>query len=246
MISPVNHPALEAFVAWAGAERVFGEVRVRRAGGEFVLTHAAEAAEKDLRVVAVDDLRALAQHTERGAFRPLKSAPTLRRGWICRARDAAELDAALRHLYPGGMADWFAAQQTPPPATGYRAFTARQTGMYRITTMLDDAQVAQVTRAGCHREVCLKRRLWPVEGLPAETAAEKSELACLEPCALLLEFARTVARLEQKGGALPSGSGTPSDGIEIREGDFSSPLNPRLVLWRREKQQAASAEKVTG
>ncbi len=244
MISVVRNPALEAFVAQVAPELVFGQVWLRRRAAEFVLQHEADRGVENLRALAVHELRDLAQFTESKAFRPLKSAPSLRRGWQCVARDAAELDAALRHLYPGGVADWFAAQQVPPPAVSYRAFTARQTGMYRITAMLDEAQVAQVARAGCHRNFCLKRRLWAVEGLPSESVAEKSELACLEPCAVLMEFARAVMRIEQKGGEAVSvsGSAAPSDqagGAEVREGDFSSPLNPRFQQWRLEKIRTA-------
>ena len=249
MISVVRNPALEAFVACVAPELVFGQVVLRRRAAEFVLQHEADRGAENLRVMAGHELRELVQFTETKAFRPLKSAPTLRRGWQCVARDAAELDAALRHLYPGGVADWFAARQEPPPATSYRAFTARQTGMYRITAMLDDAQAATVARAGCHRSFCLKRRLWAVEGLPSESAAEKSELACLEPCAVLMEFARAVMRIEQKGSEAVSvsGSAAPSDqagGTEVREGDFSSPLNPRFQQWRLEKARAISAAKV--
>ena len=246
MISVVRHPALEAFVACVAPELIFGQVWLRRRAAEFVLQHEADRGLENLRALNVNELRELAQFTDTKAFRPIKSAPTLRRGWQCVARDAAELDAALRHLYPGGVADWFAARQEPSPATGYRTFTARQTGMYRITAMLDDAQVATVARAGCHRNFCLKRRLWAVEGLPSESVAEKSELVCLEPCAVLMEFARAVLRIEQKGGEAVSvsGSAAPSDqagGTEVREGDFSSPLNPRFQQWRLEKARAATA-----
>lgn len=246
MISVIPNPALEALVARLAPELVFGQVLIQRHGQEFALTHEADRGADSLRAVTIQELREIAQFTERGAFRPLKSAPTLRRGWQCRARAAAELDAALRHLYPGAVADWFAAQQSLPPVTHYRDYTARQTGMYRITTKLDDAQVAQVARAGCHRQFCLKQRLWTVEGLPPDRRADKSELVCLEPCAVLMEFARAVLRIEQQGGeaVTVSGSDAPSDGI--REGDFSSPLNPRLVQWRLEKTKSASAGKAIG
>lgn len=248
MISVVVNPALEALVARVAPELVFGQVLLQRHGGRFALRHEADRGADGLREITIQELRELAQFTERGAFRPLKSAPTLRRGWQCVAQDAAELDAALRHLYPGAVADWFAARQPSPPVTHYREYTARQTGMYRITTMLDDAQVAQVARAGCHREFCLKQRLWTVEGLPPDAAAEKSELVCLEPCAVLMEFARAVMRIEQKGAEAVSvsGSAAPFDqagGIGVREGDFSSPLNPRFQQWRLEKAKAGSTAK---
>ncbi len=101
-----------------------------------------------------------------------------------------ELEAALQHLYPGAITDWFAAQAQPAPVTHYREFTDRQTGMYRVTTMLSDEQAAVMARACCHRRFCLKRRLWTVGSLGPEASGEKSLIPCLEPCAILLEFAR--------------------------------------------------------
>jgi len=156
------------------------------------------------------------------------------------------LETALQHFYPGAMADWFAAQQPSPPITNYREFTNRQTGMYRITQMLTDAQVTQVTRAGCHADFCLKRRLWTVPGLAADTPAEKSLIPCLEPCAVLLEFARKATRIEQAddvalsaedaatvaallGWALEDHAGSQ------READFDNPLNPRRLRLLLEK-----------
>ena len=108
------------------------------------------------------------------------------------------MEQALNQLYPGAIADWYAAQTQPVPVTNYREFTERQTGMYRIATLLDDQQAAAVIRAGCHRRCCLKRRHWLVAGLEPDPAAEKSLIPCLEPCAVLLELARQAVRLEQE------------------------------------------------
>jgi hypothetical protein len=164
----------------------------------FELRHVEDRAAESLRDVELNDLRAIAQFTTANQFRPLKSAPTLQRGWRCVAHGASELDAALQRLYPGAVADWFAARSPHPPVTNYREFTARQTGMYRITSMLTDEQAGTITRACCHKRFCLKQRLWTVEGLVADAAAEKSLVPCLEPCAVLLEFARQAMRIEQE------------------------------------------------
>ena len=248
MGSTISNPAIAAFVALIAPELVFGEVLLRRTTEGFELRHVADRNTLSLRDVSPNELRSLAQFTEQKQFRPLKSAPTLRRGWHCVVSGAVELDEALRHLYPGAVADWFAAQQPVPPVTHYREFTARQTGMYRITTMLNDAQVAQVAHAGCHRRFCLKQRLWTVEGLPPERAAEKSLIPCLEPCAVLMEFARTIVRLEQDeergaAGVVKNLEAAASElepkvqatAEEIREADFSAPDNPRRAQWRLEK-----------
>src|SRR5688572_10482397 len=149
MVIRTGNPALEAFVAQVGDEFVLAQVLIRRSGAGFELRHVADA---NGDVPQVSDIRQVAQFTEAGAFRPLKSAPNLRRGWRVQARDLEELGLVMNYLYPGAVADWFAARSGNPPATHYREFTARQTGMYRITAMLSDQQAAAAARACCDQK----------------------------------------------------------------------------------------------
>ncbi|HEX4121277.1 MAG TPA: DR2241 family protein [Verrucomicrobiae bacterium] len=232
----MHNPAFTEFLAAFDAEIVVGQVLIRRAGRGFELRHAGDrdAADELLELVRVDGLRALAQFTAADMFRPLKSAPNLRGGWRAEAADVGALETALNSLYPGAIADWFAARRNPPPITSYREFTARQTGMYRITTHLDDRIAGAAVRACCHRDFCLKRRLWSVPGLAADGTGEKSIIPCLEPCAVLLEFARKVARLEQEGANLPPVAPVSPD-AQVAECDFDSPNNPRRVRFALEK-----------
>ena len=199
------NPDLSAFLAAFAEEIVFGQILVRRLNRGFALRHVAdrEAAEEACALVKIEDLRQLAQFTELGAYRPLKSAPNLRRGWRAAALDAPALGLCLHHLYPGALPNWFAAQSGQPPVTSYRDFVSRQTGMYRITATLNDTVAAAVARACCHQEFCLKRRLWTVGKLAPDLPAEKSIIPCLEPCAVLLELARKAGRWEQETAARP-------------------------------------------
>ena len=251
MASALPNPALDAFVAQIGPEIVFAQVLVRKVPEGFELTHVADRGMSPLRSVTKEDLRDVAQFTSEKLFRPLKSAPTLERGWRFVASDASELNDALQCLYPGAIADWFASRSDPPPVTHYRAFTARQTGMYRITAALDDVKVEQLARAGCAKEFCLKQRLWSVEDSRHEHDTGKSIIPCLEPCAVLLEFARTIARIEQQESpsiSLTSGELETcaaaleqlvrSPNIELREADFSAPANPRRVQLLLDKIRA--------
>jgi len=230
------NPDVRAFLAVLDTEIVFGQVVMRRSGRGFDLRHQADrdAATEALQILKGTELRTWAQWAAGGAFRPLKSAPNLRAGWRAFAEDAAALELLLHYLYPGALADWFAAQSASPPVTSYRQFTARQTGMYRVTTLLNDALAAAAIRACCHVDFCLKRRLWTVDGLAPDPAGQKSVIPCLEPCALMLEFARKVARLEQNA-APPSGEPL----AEVAESDFDAPNNPRRVRFVLEKQGLA-------
>lgn len=249
----VNNPALAAFCTAIGSELVLSQVRVRREGAGFELRHANDVAAtpQSLRSISVAELRALANHTAAGEFRPIKAAPNLRAGWRCVAANEAELEAALSQLYPGAVADWFAAQQPVPPITHYRDYTARQTGMYRITRMLTDAQAGQMIRACCDTRFCLKRRLWTAPDLAPDEATEKSLIPCLEPCAVLLEFARKAVRIEQEENK-PTLTLAPSEVASLlasletalthppagqREADLSAADNPRRLQLLREKLQ---------
>jgi hypothetical protein len=247
MVPLIANPALEAFVAEIAEELVMAEVLVKRCQTAFRLTHRVDAGDPGLRVVSLPELRQLAQFTVSKQFRPLRSAPTLQRGWCFVATKEEELEAGLEAIYPGGIADWFAIRQGRDPVTHYRQFTGRQTGMYRVATFLSDGQAGQVARAGCDRRFCLKQRLWSVEGLKPDSVENKSMIPCLEPCAVLLEFARTAARLEQQtkrtvtlaesdiAGVLRLLENAMERPSQAREADFSREDNPRRLQLLAEK-----------
>jgi len=252
----VNHPALQAFVAQIDRELALAQALIRRVEPGYELRHVADRdrAANTLRELRVKQLRELARFTASGAFRPLKAAPSLPAGWLFRAKDATGLETAVSALYPGAIADWFAARSLSPPVTNYREFSNRQTGMYRVTTRLDDGQAAQVARACCHKNRCLKRRIWTVNGLAAEAVEEKSLIPCLEPCAILLEFARKTMRVEQEKKlelelspgeaatlvvALRTALAHPD--TTLREADFNAPGNPRRIQLLLEKIQPLAA-----
>jgi hypothetical protein len=230
------NPDMRAFLAALDTEIVFGQVIVQRLESGFELRHQSDRASmpETLAMLKGTELRAWAQSAAGGAFRPLKSAPNLRAGWRAIAMDGAALELLLHYLYPGALSDWFAAQTSPPPVTSYRQFTARQTGMYRITTMLPDEIAGAAIRACCHVDFCLKRRLWSVEGLEPDAAGPKSIIPCLESCALMLEFARKVARLEQRTAPPPE-----EPMANAAECNFDAPNNPRRLRFSLEKQALA-------
>jgi hypothetical protein len=229
---------------------VLGQIFVRRTANGFELRHVddRDALLASLRKISETELHDLAQTTAQGAFRPLKSAPNLSAGWIFSAPTETSLEWAINRLYPGAMADLAAAAKASPPVTDYREFTARQSGMYRITTLLSDAQAGRMIRACCHRRFCLKRRLWSVTGLVADAGVEKSLIPCLEPCAILLEFARKTARMEQEEQFSVQLSMSDVATIravleaklketdpEVPEADFNSPKNTRRLQRVLEK-----------
>jgi hypothetical protein len=201
-MSTAANPAIEAFVRSIGPEKVWGEVLIRPRPPLFELLHVSDRdlpAER-LKRISIVEARRLAMFNASGQFRPLHASPDLQRGWLLVCEGVPELWRALQELYPGSVADWQVAGSAGGEAvvTNYREFTNRQTGMYRVTQHLTDEQARTVTRAACHARFCLKQRLWTVNGLEADRVEEKSEIVCLEPCAMLLEVARKAARIEQE------------------------------------------------
>jgi hypothetical protein len=249
------NPVLTAFAAAIPTEMVFGQIWIRRDGTRFELRHC-EDRDRDpssLRLLGEKEIRPLAQFTACGAFRPLKSAPNLPHGWRAAPRDVEALGLALNQLYPGAVADWFAAKSPQPPVTSYREFTERQTGMYRVTTFLTDSVAGAAIRACCHTDFCLKQRLWTVHGLAPDSPGQKSPIPCLEPCAIMLEFARRVARLEQAEETNPpdipaqraeAEAAARNPDLSIAECDFESPNNPRRVRFLLEKYPAGGTSQV--
>ncbi len=249
MVAAFN-PPLAALLGEIKQEFVFAQVAITRLREGYELRHLEDraAAAAGLRLRSIPELRVLAQFSASGEFRPLKSAPNLQTGWRAIACTDSELNCALNHFYPGAVADWFAVQQGSFKPASYRDFTGRQTGMYRVTQLLNDAQATRAVASCCHRKFCLKRRLWSVEGLAGEDASDKSAIPCLEPCAILLEFARRVARIEQeKNMSLdlkPSELETVVAAIQTllatgetagREAEFAEPLNSRRLQLVLEK-----------
>ena len=248
-MSDFENSAIAALAKRIAPELIWGQVHIRLVGdGGYVLRHVddAEASAETLGQVQPADLRALAETNALGQFRPLKAAPHLRSGWRCVVNDLTGMETALRHLYPGSVADWYALELGQAQPTSYREFTERQTGMYRITAKLTAEQAKPASEACCHPASCLKQRRWAVDDLPREDTEKKSAIPCLEPCALMLEFARGVFRFEQHNGAIDEM--TPEDqrnllmaaelaaeqtGAPEREADFAAPGNPRWMRYLR-------------
>ncbi|MBM3846640.1 MAG: hypothetical protein FJ405_10205 [Verrucomicrobia bacterium] len=240
-------PALEFFLASVPDTDGLGfaQAWISRAGcpGGFEVRHVLDRHEDTnaLRPLNPAELRKLAHFDVNGAFRPLRSSPDLVQGWIYKASSPQALEEGIQELYPGAIADFYSAREGAGAAISYRDYCNRQTGMYRITAMLSDMDAARAAKACCASRFCLKRRLWTIPGLPEDGAGEKSLVPCLEPCALMMEFARKAFRVSEEPSInlslKPSELETilevlrsrPDEKTEIRHADFGHPRNPRRI-----------------
>lgn len=186
--------ALEAWLHAGGSE--IGEIVIRRQGAGFELCHREDVARADLAPHhRPEAARELATYDDAGVFRPLKTAPNLCHGWKLALPDAAALRRALDYFYPAmlGVAESFARHALVP--VPLRATLGRQTGMYRVTQKLRDAQARALIDEFCAG--CLKQRLWEIDGPnPRGVAFSPGEvpLLCHEACNLLVAKAREVVK----------------------------------------------------
>jgi sirohydrochlorin cobaltochelatase len=155
-----------------------------------------------------EDARALATQDDAGNYRPLKSAPTLRRGWLLSLADVASLRRALDYFYPAAIGEWLALCEGRLRATSLRQTVSRQTGMYRVTGKITTAQADELAGENCASAGgCLRTILWKIEdggaapsSLPPEKFAVDFDqtgagervipLLCAEMCNVLVAAAR--------------------------------------------------------
>lgn len=242
-------PSLQAWLGHWTDQIHLVEVLIRQVQDGYELRHASDASKfrDELKHLALEELRIWVQTTETGSFRPNKLAPNLRRGWICTVGTDFLLGEALRHLYPGAIADWY-AEQMEHSARSFREFFGRQTGMYRAVRQISDTEAARAVTANCAPEFCRRRRIWEAPGLSADRLEDTSAIPCFEPCGTMMEMARRAAKSEQGPAISISWSRDDLTSIQealkrlmearsenVREGDLASPINPRRVRWTLQK-----------
>lgn len=200
--------ALAEWLAQGG--RRIGQVLVFRTPAGWELRHVDDAGRTDLQEsTRWQDARTLANLDDAGAYRALKTAPNLRHGWTLQVPGVDEVRRALDYFYPAMLGVWLARQHGEIAPVHLRETLGRQTGMYRVTQKLTDAQAQELISRTCHPDACLKTILWqispeqPVVSLPPEKFAmgpadQSWPMLCQEACNLLVAGARKVVKGEAK------------------------------------------------
>jgi sirohydrochlorin cobaltochelatase len=198
-----------------------GQILVRKTSGGCTLCHREDECRDDLEVFRdAEDASAIARFDDAGNYRPLKTAPNLRRGWRLELLDPAELRRALDYFYPGRLATFSAWKKNRLATTPLRETLDRQSGMYRIAAKIADDQLDDVVANFCRSDRgCLRTILWkrdqrgglaspklpPAKFDPGQDQTGRDEeaipLLCQEACGLLVNECRKAVKLE---GAAPS------------------------------------------
>jgi len=255
--------ARRALAAWVDeareAGRVFLQARLRAtAEGRYEIRHRRDAHRslQSLEWVSGDPFfaREIAQTTNRGEHRPLKTAPNLKQGWALVDLDARGLWTALDYLYPACAVHWHAGRMGTLRVTHWRETAARQSGIYSSVKLLPDDAVRRTARACCADAVCLRRVAWDVDEMtfldPIDEGPVDGDAAvpCPEACSMFVSLARQVLKIERAPRAEVPGIGA-VNGEELaqmralvtaaaaeslgeaREGDFDDPANSRRIRY---------------
>ena len=197
----------------AGGKRV-GQLSIALRNDGWELRHTDDAGREDLAHFSkYEDARTLANLDDAGAFRALKTAPTLRHGWRLVLRDARAVCLALDYFYPAMLGVWLAHERGEVVPVEFRETLGRQTGMYRMTQKLTDEQAQRLIAKQCRSNSgCLKTILWRISAgvsvplLPPEkfrvdaTPADAMPLLCQEGCNFLVAAARKMVKDELPPG----------------------------------------------
>ncbi len=201
------------------------------------------------------DARDIARFDDRGRYRPLKTAPTLRRGWRFAGLDAAALLETVGYLYPATVENWYRERENDLEVTHWHEAVERQTGIYSVVETWDRGEghdhVEWVAETCCDDSQCLKRRHWGYDD-DTELAVDggDGQFPCREPCSLVVSAAREWTRLEGEESRSYEFELTPSekeqleaivdavaDGRvdEIREAEFGDDANRWRARFLRAK-----------
>jgi sirohydrochlorin cobaltochelatase len=175
---------------------------------DYTLRHVEDADRDDLDLFnSATDARLIARYDSQEEFRPLKTAPNLRRGWLLKLGSLEEMERAIEYFYPAALGLWLSYLNGSLKPTSLRQTLDRQTGMYRITQLLKPDQAQELVAKSCTSDGgCLRTILWdltpgePLSGLPGEKLsletlpAGRIPLICRELCNLVIAAARPIAK----------------------------------------------------
>jgi DR2241 stabilising domain/4Fe-4S iron-sulfur cluster binding domain len=140
-----------------------GQILVeKREGDGFVLSHHDDASLDQLQKYRdAEDAIEIAKYDDNGNYRPLKTAPNLRRGWRLELVTLEELRRALDYFYPGRLAVFAAWKGGNLKTTPLRETLNRQSGMYRVAAKISEPQVNDVVADFCRSDSgCVRTILW--------------------------------------------------------------------------------------
>ncbi|WP_335999443.1 DR2241 family protein [Halorientalis halophila] len=147
------------------------------------------------------DARELAKRDDRGRYRPLKTAPTLRDGWVFADLDPGELVSTVDFVYPATVVNWHREREGDLDVDHWTETMGRQSGIYGVIETWNRQEghehVNWVAEACCDDSQCLKRREWEYDDeTDLDVDGGDGAFPCREPCSLVVSAARQWTKLE--------------------------------------------------
>ena len=209
----------ESLKRWMAEGRtVIGQIQIIAVGDSvppaprFTLRHIEDAAASGLTIYSNPEAaREIARLDAAGEFRPIKTAPTLKRGWQLELSSLAELQLALEFFYPAAVGMAHAQETGTLKPVPLRDLLGRQTGMYRFANSITDDQANELIGQCCATATkCLRRITFPLDVAQSLSGPASSKLSdeaghvagqsntipllCMEACNHIVSAARKVAR----------------------------------------------------
>ncbi len=198
------------------------------------------------------DARDIGTLDSKDRYRPLRTAPSLKSGWIFPDLTANEVYDAVEAFYPATVVNWYREQRGELDIDHWRDEQDRQSGIYNLITVLPDEAVDWAAAACCDDSQCLKRREWQLsEDEPLAAEGGDGVFPCRGPCSMVVAAGREWAKLERQKPQTYEFELTPSekeqlealiDAVgddeidEIREADVDNGANRYRVRYLREKR----------
>ncbi|MEO7933852.1 MAG: DR2241 family protein [Chthoniobacterales bacterium] len=201
----------EKLAAWLEAGRAdLGEVRIGRTAEGFELHHYLDEPGELQSYQQAEDAIELGKLDAAGKYRPLRSAPTLQRGWRLELGSLEDVVRALEFFYPAMLGTAAAFEEKAGRPVDLRETLNRQSGMYRVAGKITNEQADALIGEVCPPNRCLKTITWQIEPGVAITSlpAGKLELGhdllecgrgfiplpCEECCNILVAAARETVK----------------------------------------------------
>lgn len=171
-------------------EMEFGELLILPNKNLFSVRHRVDRgvpATKLEKLASPESGEALSRYTEEDVYRPLRSAPNLRKGWILENLSYADLALFLNLVLPGARAYWTLEQLGRLRLTTFSETAARQTGIYSSVQQLPAEAVQAITERVCGKG-CVRHPRWGLRDSNPEPLVHKKEfgfpnaIPCPEPC----------------------------------------------------------------
>src|SRR5258705_12120641 len=171
---------IEEIVDGVAAPFYFGQILItKREGTGFVLLHRDDASRNQLQTYRdAENAIEIAKSDDTGNYRPLKTAPNLRRGWRLELATVEELRRALDYFYPSRLAVFTAWKSGYLKTKALRETLDRQSGMYRAAAKISDPQINDLVADFCRSDSgCIRTILWERDrnGVIASTKLPKEK-----------------------------------------------------------------------